>query len=54
MVEIWGEWWKPRFHELEHESKIRLLKTQSHTSGRQGYEADMERQVKREKKEAYP
>ena len=26
--------WKPRFHELEHESKMRLPKTHSHTSER--------------------
>ena len=34
-----GNSWKPRFHELEHESKMRLLKTHSHTSERQGNEA---------------
>ena len=28
--------WKPRFHEQEHESEMRLLKTHSHTSERQG------------------
>ena len=53
-AEIWESSWKPRFHELEHESKMRLLKTHSHTSERRGYEADKERQVKRERKEAYP
>ena len=37
---IMGFLWKPRFHELEHEWKMRLLKTHSHTSERQGYEAD--------------
>ena len=31
-----------------------LLKTHSHTSERRDYEADKERQVKREIKEAYP
>ena len=29
-----------RFHELEHEAKMRLLKTHSHTSERRDYEAD--------------
>ena len=43
-----------RFHELEHESKIRLLKTHSHTSERRDYEADKERQDIRERNEAYP
>ena len=46
--------WKPRLHELEHVSKIRLLKTHSHTSIRLGYEAENERQAKRENKRAYP
>ena len=35
----YGNSWKPPFHEREHESKIRLLKTPSHTSERQGSEA---------------
>ena len=39
-----GNSWKPRFHELEHESKIRLLKTHSHPSERQGYKAGNVRQ----------
>ena len=43
-----------RFPELEHVSKVRLLKNHSHTSERRGYEADKERQVTRERKEAYP
>ena len=43
-----------RFHELEHEQKIRLLKTYSHASERRDYEADKERQEKREIIEAYP
>ena len=33
---------------------MRLLKIHSHTFKRRGYEADKERQVKRERKEAYP
>ena len=33
-----GSSWKPRFHELKHESKMRLFQTDSHTSRRQGYE----------------
>ena len=32
---------------------MRLLKTHSHISQRRGYEADKERQGKRERKEAY-
>ena len=35
-----------RFHELEHESQMRLLKTHSHTSERRGYKADKKRQEK--------
>ena len=35
-------------HELEHVPKMRLLKTHTHTSERRGYEADKERQEKRE------
>ena len=34
------------FHELEHEPKIRLLKTHSHASERRVYEANKERQGK--------
>ena len=37
---------KPRFHELEHKSKMRLLKIHTHTCERRGYEAEKERQVK--------
>ena len=43
-----GKSWK--FHELEHESKMRLPKTHSHTSERQGNEAGKVRK-KRERKE---
>ena len=43
-----------RFHELEHASKMKLLETHSQTSERWDYEADKERQEKRERKEAYP
>ena len=39
-----------RFHELEHESKMRLLKPHSHTSERRGYEADKKRHEERESK----
>ena len=35
----YGNSWKPRFHELEHESNMRLLNTHSHTFERQGNEA---------------
>ena len=43
--------WKPRFHEIEHESKMRLLKTHSHTSEWRGNEADRVRITTREMKE---
>ena len=36
--------WKPRLHELDYESKMRLLKTQAHASILQGYEAGKVRQ----------
>ena len=48
-VQKYGKFLETRFHELEHESKMRLLKTHTHTSGRRGYEADKERQEKRER-----
>ena len=35
-----GNEWKPRFYEVERESKMRLLKAHSHTSEHQGHEAD--------------
>ena len=41
--------WKPQCHELDYESKMLLLKTRSHTSERQGYEAGKVRQTKRNK-----
>ena len=37
------------FHELDNESKMRLLETHSHTSERRDYEADKERQEQRER-----
>ena len=43
-----------QFHELEHESKMQLLKTLSHTFERRGYEADKKRQEYGERNEAYP
>ena len=50
--------WKPdstknRFHELEHESKMRLVKIHSHTSERRDYEANKERQEQKERKGAH-
>ena len=45
-IQKYVKFMETRFHELEHESKMRLLKTHSHTSGWRGYEADKERQVK--------
>ena len=53
-MQKYGKFMETRFHELEHESKIRLLKTHSHTSERRGYEADTKRSEGRERKEAYP
>ena len=49
-----GRFVETRFHELEHESKMRLLKTHSHTSERRGYQADKKRQEKGDRKNAYP
>ena len=43
---------KSRFHQLEHESKTRLLKTHSHTSERLGYEARKKREEKQLKENA--
>ena len=53
-MQKYGKLMETRLYELEHESKMRLLKTHPHTSERQGYEADKARQQKREAKEAYP
>ena len=47
-MEKYGKFVETRFHELEHESKMRLLKTHSHTSERRDYEADKELQEKKE------
>ena len=46
----YGKFVEARFHELEHESKIRLLKTHSYTSERRDCEADKERQKNGEKR----
>ena len=58
-MQKYGKIMDTRFHELliDHESKTRLLKTQSHTSERRGYEADeadKERQEKSDRKKVYP
>ena len=53
-MQKYGKLMETRLYELEHESKMRLLKTHPHTSERQGYEADKARQQKREAKEASP
>ena len=45
-----GKFVEARLHELERESKMRLLKTRSHTFEHLGYEADKERQGKRERR----
>ena len=41
-----GKIMETRFHELEHESKMWLLKTHSHTSEQRSYEPDKGRQEK--------
>ena len=41
-----GKFMETRFNVLEHELKMRLLETHSHTSELRDYEADMERQAK--------
>ena len=53
-MQKYGEIIDARLHELEYESKVRFLKTHSRTSERWSFEADKERQEKREGKEAYP
>ena len=45
-MQKYGKLMENRFHELEHVSKVRLLKTHFHTSEQRGYEADRERQEK--------
>ena len=42
----YGKLMKTRFHEVEHESKMQLHKTHSHTSERRGCEADKKRNKK--------
>ena len=49
-VQKYGKFMETRFHELEGESKMRLLKNHSRTSERREYEADEERQEKRERR----
>ena len=53
-MQKYGKFVETRLHEIEHESKMRLFKTHSHTSERRGYQADKKRQEKRERKEVYP
>ena len=48
-----GKYVETRFHEVEHDSKMRLLKTHSHTSERRDYEANKERQEQKERKGAH-
>ena len=52
-MQKYGKFMEARFHELEHESKMRLLKAHPHTSERRHYQADKERQERRERKETY-
>ena len=47
-----GKFMETRFNVLEHELKMRLLETHSHTSERRDYEAD--RNVKKKGKERKP
>ena len=49
-MQKYGNFMETRFHELEHESKMRLLETHSHTSKRRAYGIDTERQKKRKRK----
>ena len=49
LCRMMGNSWKPRFHDLVHESKMRLLKTHSHTSERRGNEAGEIRKKKKMK-----
>ena len=46
-MQKYGKFVETRFHELEDESKMRLLKPQFHTSERLDYEADKGRQRER-------
>ena len=48
-MQKYGKFMQTRFHEPKHESKMRLLKSHSHTSERQGYEAGKERQEEKGK-----
>ena len=43
-MQEYGKIMETRFHETEHESNMRLLKTHSHTSERRDCEADNKRQ----------
>ena len=52
-MQKYGQFVATRFDKLEHESKLWLLKTHSHTSEWRGYEANKKRQEKRGRKEAY-
>ena len=53
-MQKYGKFVQTQFHELEHELKMRLLKTHSHTSERRDHEADRERQENMERKEDCP
>ena len=53
-MQKYGKFMETRLHELEHESKMCLLKTHFQISERREHVADKERQEKRERKEAYP
>ena len=54
MYAKYGKFMETRFRDLEHESKMRFLKTHSHTSERRGYEVDKERQEKTGNKRGLP
>ena len=52
-MQKYGKTWKPRFYEIERESKMRLLENHPHTSERQRYGAD-KGSNKKKKKERLP
>ena len=45
-MQKYGKFMIARFHEVDHASRMRLLKTHSHTSKQRGSEAEKKRQEK--------
>ena len=52
-MQKYGKLMETRFYELEHESRMRILRTHSYTSEQRGYETVREGQENKERKEAY-